>query len=155
MTDKNQNTRADELGWDDDLEDIEFITLPEGEATFEVTALNRTRKEKGKLGECNVAVLTLLVTHTESGETATFDEELPLHKKLMFLLLQFFTAIGQREHGEEGPFTPNWSKKAIIGATGRCVLDVRTWTKKDQSEGSANQIKSWIAPGDETSPLPF
>jgi len=155
MTEKTQNTSADEIGWDDDLEDVEFITLPEGEGTFKVLALTRTRKAKGKLGECNVAVLTLEVTHTDSGEVATFDEELPLHKKLMFLLLQFFTAIGQREHGEEGPFKPNWSKKAIIGATGRCELDVRTWTKKDQTEGSANQVKTWLSQEDEHDPLPF
>jgi len=155
MTEKTQNTSADEIGWDDDLEEVEIITLPEGEATFEVLGLTRTRKAKGKLGECNVAILTLSVNHTDSGETATFDEELPLHKKLMFLLLQFFTAIGQREHGDEGPFKPNWSKKAIIGATGCCALERRTWTKKDGTEGSANQIKTWIAPGEQPEDLAF
>ena len=153
MSEKTQNT--DELGWDDDIEAIEFVTLPEGPATFEVLDLTRTRKTKGKLGECNVAVLKLSVEHTESGQTATLEEELPLHRKLMFLLLQFFTAIGQRKHGEDGAFTPNWSKKAIVGASGCCVIGVRTWEKKDGTEGSKNEISKWLAPGEEPGGLQF
>ncbi len=155
MSEKTQNTNPDELGWDDELEPTVYTVLPEGPGTFEILDFSRTRKTKGKLGECNIAVLKLLVEHTESGETATFDEELPLHKKLQFLLLQFFAAIGQREHGSDGPFCPDWSRKAIVGQTGNCVIGVRTWKKKDGSDASQNEIKTWLAPGEQPGGLQF
>ena len=154
MSEKTK-TNPDELGWDDAIEPTVYTVLPEGPGTFEVLDFSRTRKEKGKLGECNVAVLKLLVEHTESGETATFEEEIPLHKKLAFLILQFFTAIGQREHGEEGPFTPNWAKGKIVGASGCCVIGVRTWKKRDGSDASQNEIKTWLAPGEQPAGLSF
>ena len=146
---EKQNVNPDELGWDDEIEQPVYTTLPEGEGTFEVVGFSRTRKNKGKLGECNVAVLKIMVEHVESGETATFEEEIPLHKKLQFLLLQFFTAIGQRDHGDDGPFAPNWAKDAIIGATGRCMIGVRKWNKKDGEEASVNQIDRWLAEDEE------
>lgn len=152
---QDKTTTADEIGWDDQIEPTVFITLPEGTGTFEILDFSRTRKTKGKLGECNVAVLKLLVEHTESGKTATFDEEIPLHKKLAFLLLQFFACIGQRKHGEEGPFAPNWAKNKIVGQSGNCVIGVRTWKKKDGTDGSQNEIKTWLALGEEPGGLNF
>ena len=123
----------DELGWDDEIEPGgEFKILPEGLAQFEVLKFDRARKEKGKLGTCNVAALKMVFTHQETGETATKDVELPLHRMLQFRLYQFFTAIGQRKHGDDGPFAPNWAK--VVGETGYCEIKHRSWTGQDGKE---------------------
>ena len=50
-----------EIGWGDALPPPkEFELLPEGDAQFEVLKIERARKEMGKLGTCNVAVLRWL-----------------------------------------------------------------------------------------------
>jgi len=144
--DKKQYKDPDQLGWDDAIEEGEgFVVLPEGPASFEVLKLDRARKEMGKLGTCNVGVAKLLITHTESGETATKDVNLPLHRKVQFKLYQFFTAIGQRKHGDEGPFVPNWAK--VVGGTGLCELSHRTWAGKDGKEHLDFDVEKFLEPG--------
>jgi len=147
--------KTDVLNWDDTLEDTGYELIPEGFVSFEILDFQRTRKTKGKLGECNVAVLKLSVEHVDTGEKGTIEEELPLHKKLQFLLLQFFSSIGQRKPGDEGAFSPNWAKSAIVGATGMCEIGIRTFEKRDGSQGSANEIKKWLAPGEQPEGLQF
>lgn len=150
MTTEKTNADDGAMDWDTPLEDTDgYKLIPKGPGTFEVLDFSRARKQKGKLGECNVAVLKLLVEHTESGETSTFEEDLTLHRKLQFLILYFFAAIGQRKHGDEGPFVPDWSPKKIIGSTGLCEIGIRTWEKKGGGTGSKNQIDKWVAPKSE------
>ncbi len=142
MTENN-----DALNWDSPIEKgDEFVILPEGLADFEVLKLDRARKEMGKLGTCNVGVLKLLLTSRGDGSSATKDVNLPLHRKVQFKLYQFFTSIGQRKHGEDGPFVPNWGK--VAGATGVCEIEHRKWIGKDGKERTDYDVKKFMAADD-------
>ena len=144
MTEKNTEV----FGWDDPIEKgAEFPVLPEGTATFEVLKIERARKEMGKLGTCNVALLTLLVTSDENGETATFIENLPLHRKTQFKLFQFFSSIGMRQHGNDAPFVPNWGK--VSGTTGSCKIGIREWKGKDGETHKSNEVVKYLDPPSE------
>lgn len=145
MTNDKGRTNPDELGWDDEIEPGDgWTVLPEGLAQFEVLKFEKARKEKGKLGTVNVAVLKMLFKHLETGETDTKDVELPLHRKLQFRLYQFFTAIGQRKHGDEGPFAPNWGR--VVGELGYCQIKHRTWTGQDGKERTDYEPDKFLAP---------
>lgn len=134
----------DELGWDDEIEPGDgFQVLPEGLAQFEVLKFDRSRREMGKLGMINVAILRLMLTSSESGETATREVKLPLHRKVQFKLYQFFTAIGQRKHGQDGPFAPDWTK--VVGSTGFCEIKHRRWTGKDGKERIDDEPEKFLS----------
>ncbi len=135
---------SDTFGWNDEIEEGSgFTLLPEGPAAFTVKEFSRERKEMGKLGECNVAVLELECTSDEDGETADVTCNLPLHRKVQFKLFQFFTAIGQRQHGA-GPLKPDWSK--VGGASGRCLLSTREWTGRDGATRYSNEVERFLDP---------
>ena len=116
-----------------------FVQLPEGIVSFVVAGFSRIRrtvKAKGK--ELNggnpiwVAVLNLKCRH-EDGEEGDIEVDLPLHDVYMFRLWQFFTAIGQREHGEDKQFMPDWNK--VEGSTGYAVIKhTKGKTKRDDGE---------------------
>lgn len=136
-----------EFGWNDALPPPrEFELLPEGDAQFEVLKLERARKDMGKLGEVNVAIVTLLVASYAAGaEPQSVECNLPLSPKTVFKLYQFFASIGQYKHGdvESGkPFTPNWSK--IVGKTGNCVVKHRTWKGRDGADRKGNEIDAFL-----------
>jgi hypothetical protein len=147
---------TDGFGWDAPINPADSNTehklLPEGPAMFTVTALKRDRKEFGKFGVQNVAVITLLVsTLVEDYDKDTYCDEaevevnLALIKQLQWKLLQFFTSIGQRKHGDEGLFTPNWGK--VKDEVGRCMVAHRKFTgRKSGKEMTANDIKEFLAP---------
>jgi hypothetical protein len=124
----------------------EFDLLPEGDAEFEVLKLDRARKEMGKLGTVNVAIVKLLVTSMiAQTDPQPVEVNLPLSPKTVFKLYQFFAAIGQYKHGdvESGtPFTPNWSK--VVGATGLCVVKHRPWKTKDGQERKGADIDVFL-----------
>lgn len=129
-----------ELGWDEEIENdgSDYVLLEEGEYPFVVTKVERSRSAgKGKLPPCNMAVVTLRV-----NDQTTVTENLILHTSLEWKLCQFFTSIGQRRHGER--LRMNWG--AVLGKTGRCEVGVRTYEKKDGSEGKANEIKKFLEP---------
>ena len=127
-----------ELGWNDTIQnDGEgFQILPEGEYAFQITGFERARHSgSDKLPPCNKAIVSVKVTG-EAGST-TLKHNLFLHTKTEGLLCEFFRGVGQRKHGE--PLTMDWNK--VIGATGRCKLTVRQWTKNDGSTAGSNEIK--------------
>ena len=129
--------------------------LPKGEAIFSVLKLMRSRRECGKLGTCNIADLELLVTPVDGDiEAITVEDSLPLHPDLLWKSLQFFTAIGHREHGDKAKFVPQWDK--VEGASGRCVIDHRTFKKRDDAEGEktgiVNQVSRYLAADEEYKP---
>jgi len=132
-----------ELGWEDEIQkDSGFYqVLPEGDYTFAVKRFERARHGGSeKMPACNKAVLTLAVSNEEaSGEVQT---NLFLYSKFEWKLCQFFTAIGQRRHGEA--VRMNWS--AVPGATGRCHVGVRKWTGNDGKEREGNEVTEFYAP---------
>lgn len=120
----------------------EFKVIDNGLGTFEVISMTKKRKEFNNLGVCNTAVLTLLITNAETGESNTIEENLTLHGKTMWKVYQFFTAIGQRAHGDKAVIQPKWDE--VPGSTGQCLIGTRSWDKKDGSKAFANQIEKYL-----------
>lgn len=137
-----QELSADALDWSDPVSDGDAL-LPVGPATFEVLKLDRDQREFGKCGLVNVADLTLICTSEGDGTAGNVRISLPLHRSMQWKIFQFFTSIGQRKHGEEGPFKPNWGK--VMGATGRCEIKHR-----DGKNGRTyNDVDKFLDPADE------
>lgn len=135
-----------EMGWDDEIQNDEgdFKVLPEGDYDFEVKKFERARHSgSDKIPACNKAVLYLSVM----GEQDMGDVEtnLFLYSKFEWKLCQFFTAIGQRKHGE--PLRMNWA--TVTGSRGRCHIGVRTWIgNKDGKEHQSNEVTEFYDPAD-------
>lgn len=127
-----------ELGWDDEItnDSSNHVLLEEGDYTFTVTAFERGRfPGSAKIPPCNKAVLTLAVDSPQG--TASVKYDLILYSTLEWKLSEFFRAIGQKKHGE--PLRPQWNE--LVGAKGRGHFKPRTYTKKDGSEGKANDVE--------------
>ena len=136
----NAQNDGRELGWNDAIEhESSFILLPAGEYDFTVKKFERARHPGSeKLPPCNKAVLTLTV-HAPQGEV-DLTHNLFLHTKCEGILCDFFTCIGQRGRGEK--LNMDWNR--VIGAGGRCKVDVRDWTARDGSVKQSNEIKRFI-----------
>lgn len=138
-----------ELGWEDEIEKegSDFILLPEGEYDFVIDKFERGRHPGSeKLPPCNKAVLYVKIETPEG--TATIKHNLFLHTITEGMLSSFFTAIGQKKHGEK--VRMNWA--AVTGARGRCKVGIRTFIKNDGSEGKSNEIKRFIEPDGNAAP---
>lgn len=127
-----------ELGWDDEIEKDsgDFLLLPEGDYDFVVESFERGRHNGSeKLPACNKAMLKLRID-TPDG-TALINHNLFLHTKTEGMISAFFTSIGQKKKGEK--IKMNWN--AVIGAKGRCKVDIREWTGTDGEKRQSNEIK--------------
>lgn len=147
-----ENGRA--LGWDEPIEDDgqELELLPDGtECDFTVSEM--AKATSAKLG-CPMAKLKLLCTAADGRKTVV-SENLVLHTRSEWRLCQFFSAIGQRRHGEK--LVPKWNQ--VPGAHGRCRLSVETFTKRDGGEGRSNKVDRYLLPAanveDRPDDLPF
>jgi len=135
-----------ELGWDDSIEKdgTDFVVLPAGDYDFEVTQFERGRHAgSDKLPPCNKAIVHIYI-ETETGVT-TIKHNLYLHSRTEGLLCAFFTAIGQRQHGEN--LKMNWN--TVVGAKGRCRIGVRTYEGKE-----FNEIKKFYEPAEKKAAEP-
>ena len=133
-----------EWGWDTPIEnDSEFQLLPEGDYNFRVVKFERGRHSgSDKLPPCNKAILTIELWN--GSAKSTIEHNLFLHSKCEGLLCEFFTAIGQRRHGER--LVPRWNE--VIGATGTCKVSVREWTSsRDGRTMQSNDIKRFYEKG--------
>jgi hypothetical protein len=133
-----------ELGWDDTIEkDPEFSLLPAGEYNFEVISFERGRHNGSeKLPPCNKAILKVRFEAPDGSAASTFDCNLFLHSTQEGKLCSFFTAIGQRKHGEK--LQMNWNK--VVGATGRAKIKIRDWNDKDGNKQQSNDVQRWLEP---------
>ncbi len=129
--------------WNDEISnDSTFVLLPKGEYDFTVKLFERGRHQgSDKLPPCNKAILTIEVSDGK-GNSAELKHNLFLHSKCEGMLCSFFTAIGQRKRGE--PLAMNWQK--VIGARGKCKVDVREWRGNDGELRQSNEIKSFTEP---------
>lgn len=137
------NDMPRELDWDDEIQHdgSPFKVLPEGDYLFFVTKFERARHSGSeKIPACNKAVLTLSLKGPEGS--GTVQANLFLHSKFEWKLCQFFTAIGQRKHGET--MRMNWG--AVSGATGYCHVGIRKWTGSDGKEHEGNEIMEFYDP---------
>ena len=129
-----------ELGWDDEIEKDsgDFILLPEGDYDFTVESFERGRHPgSDKLPPCNKAILKLRI-NTDEG-AAVITHNLFLHTKTEGMISAFFTSIGQKKKGEK--IKMNWN--AVIGASGRCKVGIRTWKGNDGEDHQTNEIKKF------------
>lgn len=137
MADYNNNFDR-ELDWGDAIEKDgpEFITLPEGEYDFVVDHYDRERHPGSeKLPPCWKAVVYLKIETPEG--VANVRHNLFLHTKTEGMLCAFFTAIGQRQHGQR--VNMNWN--AVPGARGRAKIGVREYNGK-----TYNEVKKFLEP---------
>ena len=136
------NEVMSELDWDSEISrDSEFVLLPEGEYDFVVMKFERARHNgSAKLPACPKAIITLEVT--DGKNKATIEHNLFLHQKTEGMLCEFFTAIGQRKHGET--LKMNWT--AVMGAKGRCKVYVDKWQGKDGQPKESNKVRKFITP---------
>lgn len=127
-----------ELDWGDSIENDspEYILLPEGEYDFVVDHFDRERHNGSeKLPPCWKAVIYLRV-ETPQG-VATVRHNLFLHTRTEGMVCAFFTAIGQRQHGQR--ITMNWN--AVPGSRGRAKIGVREYNGKQY-----NEVKRFLEP---------
>lgn len=124
--------------WDDSIEnDSSFVIVPEGDYNFRVVNFQRgNHGGSDKLPPCKKAILTIELWN--GSNRTTIDHNLFLHSKCEGLLCEFFTAIGQRQHGEK--LKPKWDQ--IIGSTGTCKVAVRKYNGNDY-----NDIKKFYEKG--------
>lgn len=139
------NSIPREFGWDEEIQNdgSPFQIIPEGDYKFIVKKFERARHSGSeKIPACNKAILTIAVASGEvSGEVQT---NLFLHSKFEWKLCQFFTAIGQRKHGEA--MRMNWG--AVPGSSGVCHVGIRKWTGNDGKEHESSEITEFYAPED-------
>lgn len=118
-----------ELGWDDTIQNDSsaFTLLPAGDYPFTIALVERARhtpnpqNPNAKLPACNKAVVHVQIDGGPLGQV-TVKENLYLHSMCEGLLCQFFTAIGQRKHGDA--LVMDWS--SVAGCTGMCQVKHRT-----------------------------
>lgn len=140
------------LGWDAPVDPTKtggkFGVLPEGDAVAIVTKLERKRQEFGKFGTINVAVLTISLRSIVDDSESELQLYLGLHSDLAWKLTAFFTALGQRKHGDSGLFVPNWTK--VEHDTFACTVKQRKFHKKDDAPGEktgvGNEIDKFYTP---------
>jgi hypothetical protein len=138
-----ENTNAGyALSWDDPIQnDSTFVLLPEGDYDFEVVEFERARHAGSeKLPPCNKAIIHIKV-NGKDGSTI-IKHNLFLHSTTEGMLCAFFTAIGQRKHGEKANM--NWN--AIIGSKGRAKVGIRKYTNDKGQELEFNEIKRFYDP---------
>lgn len=132
------------LNWDSQIQnDSQFTLLPEGPYPFTVKTFERAyHNGSDKIPACPKAVVTLEVDGGSLG-TVELRENLFLHSRSEWKLCEFFTAIGQRQHGEQ--HQPNW--QALPGARGMCELGQRTYNGNQY-----NQVVRYLPPRQDAQP---
>jgi hypothetical protein len=137
------------FGWTDkvDVPETSYSVLPEGEAFFTITKLKRERKEFGKFGTINVAVMTC--TPAEKDGSGEIDVQFGLHAAMGWKILQLATACGLRKAGDGNEVDPRWWAE-FEGKTGRCMIEHRQFARKKDKPGEktgvANDIAEFLAP---------
>lgn len=122
-----------EMDWDSPIEhDSEYTLLPEGDYRFTVTKFERARHNgSDKLPPCPKAILTIEVT--DGQQKTSIRHNLFLHSRTEGMMCAFFSAIGQRRHGER--LVPKWDQ--VVGSTGTCKVVQR---KNYNNDGMHNEI---------------
>ncbi len=128
-----------------------FELLPDGEYDIVVKKLEKdsyTATPQSKIPSCPMAIVHVQATAPD-GKTNYFRERLYLYDENKWRLLQFFTCIGLRKHGD-GKTNMPWNK--VEGCTGRAKLGHRT-SKKDGNDYQT--VVKWLdpePPADEAAP---
>lgn len=138
-----------ELDWDmSEVDDSgEYVLIDPGVYAFMVCDLKKERFEgSAKIGPSPMAVVELVLSTDDPGTTHTITENMILNTKTAFKISQFFKSLGAKPDPETGRVPVDWSN--VVGKQGRLELDHRTYTKRDGTEGKANNVKRFLAPSD-------
>ena len=137
------------MDWDSNLSEEEaaetgnnFELLPDGEYNIEIKKLEKdsyTATPTSKIPSCPMAIVHIQAT-ADDGKTNYFRERLYLYEDNRWRLLQFFTCLGLRKHGD-GKVSMPWNK--VEGCTGRAKLGHRT-SKKDGNDYQT--VVKWLDP---------
>ena len=144
----NQNVTI--FDWDSAIENDrqEFVLLEPGDYAFTVVGFERARFEgNAKAPECNMAKLTLECTGAD-GSTAQIRDTLFLTSRNEWRLCQFFTAIGQRQHGER--IVPAWNK--VLGSSGMVKIGYDERNKNDDGSPKYNRVQAYLEPASAVQP---
>lgn len=150
-----ENNMDRELNWDEDFDSAgEYLLLKEQDCSFEVVKFERARYEGGpKLPPCKMALLTIRL-HGAEGD-ATISHRLFLHTKMRPMLTSFFVSVGQAKPDDE-VIRPQWDR--LVGATGRCHVAIREYTKKSGPHagetGQSNEITKFLPPQTQAAAAP-
>lgn len=133
------------LDWQSPIEkDGQGGLLDEGDFNFQITQLVRTNNRDG----FHMAKLTVYVHN--GVQNSILHDYLVLKSDCEWKLCQFFTAIGQRQHGQK--ITPNWA--AVEGSYGKCHVIVESYTKDNGQQGLSNKIGEYLKPQQGQMPRP-
>lgn len=141
MENYNNQVNNEALDWDAEIEDTapEFVTVPEGEYQFTITAMERGHfPGSKKIGPCNKATLSLKI-YVPNG-ICTFKTDILLTSLLKWKIVQFFRSINMLEEG--GKTVTDWDH--VVGKIGRAKVKVRTYTTQDGEERSINDIDTFL-----------
>ena len=136
------------FNWDSEIQNDggDFVLLAPGVYPFTVKALEKTFYNGGaKIPACPKAQLTLRVGSDANVSDVT--DGLLLDDSMEWKLCQFFTAIGDRAHGQK--MKMDWDK--VVGKSGRLEIEHREYTTSDGEKRTANQVKKYIDPADAAS----
>lgn len=141
---------GEHFGFDDKVDVPESnVLLPKGEAFYTITALEKERKDFGKFGMCNIAVLQCMCTPIVEGNNQRTEVkvQLPLVKEMGWKILQVATSSGLRKKGDGNDIDPRWWSQ-FKGRDGRCLIGHRTGKvkKEGQSPREFNEIEEFLAP---------
>ena len=126
------------MDWDSEIKNDgqEFKLFPAGSVIeFEVTTFDKARTKN------NDPMAKIKLSCEREGEFTLVHDQLVLMASCEWKLCQFFTAIGQRKHGET--LKPKWNK--VQGSTGYAVLGVREYTK-DGKLYQVNEVDKYLEP---------
>ncbi len=137
----NNQINNEALDWDAVIEDTapEFITVPEGEYQYTVTAMERGHfPGSKKIGPCNKATLTLKLDVPEG--VCSFKTDILLTGVLKWKIVQFFRSVNMLAEG--GRMVTDWDH--VVGKVGRGKIKVRTYTTQDGEERSINDVDTFL-----------
>ena len=142
MSDYFEKNAADGcMDWDDTIEKDgeEFIVLPEGDYVFEVVDFQRGHYPGSKkIPACNKAELTLRVK-TDDG-VVNIRTDIIMYRTLEWKISAFFRSIGKKNKGEK--LAMRWN--SVVGCKGRAHFKPRTYTAKDGTERTTNDVTRFL-----------
>lgn len=132
------------LSWDSVIENDgqDFVLLPPGEYSYTVVGFERKQFDgNDKAPACPMAKLTLECA-AEDGTTARVTDTLFLSSRNEWRLCEFFTSIGQRQHGDK--LQPRWNE--VLGAKGTLKLNYDEKNKNDDGSPKYNRVEKYMEP---------
>lgn len=132
------------MDWDSEIsKDGEDMVLLPAETIVEF-AVVEFEKSRSKAGDPMAKLILSLDNGDDDTGFGRAREQLVLKASCEWKLCQFFTAIGQRQHGEV--LKPKWNE--VKGATGYGIVGIDTFKSDKGDTIKKNIIAKFLEPGD-------